>query len=72
MTIVIERGIPVPTPLIKYPFRGMEVGDSFVIKEDDEVKRASDAAASYKRNHEGWSYAARKLYAGGCRIWRTK
>lgn len=77
----IEKGIPLPPSGFntagapeKYPFRSMEVGDSFAIPCDAEgknklVARISSAASWYgTRNH--CKFAVRSL-PNEIRVWRT-
>lgn len=79
MNLKIEKGIPLPVmykgkPRL-YPFPDMEVGDSFEVVFDHLTNAspasARNAAQTYKRNHPGWDYAARKTGVGVVRIWRT-
>lgn len=56
----------------RYPFRKMQIGDSFLLK-TNEIKpqlRLRQAASQFaKRN--GWDFTIRKQEEG-VRIWRTK
>lgn len=74
---VIEKNIPTPqrrTPQALYPFRSMEVGDSFLIpcesdEEADVVQRRALAAANSMLG-KGCA-TSRKLPGGaGVRFWR--
>lgn len=53
----------------KYPFKNMEIGQSFwVPPERNEVARV--AVARWKQSHPGWNYIS-QTENGGRRIWRT-
>lgn len=76
MSYVIDKGVPVPTKycagrdVSKWPFNFMDVGDSFLVADPDEAKKARQAAAT-KAHRSGWKFASRKE-GGGLRIWRTE
>ena len=55
---------------ITWPFKRMEVGDSFKVRDDYSI-RARSAARSYARNH-GTSYTCRRIAPYWFRVWRTK
>jgi hypothetical protein len=69
----IEKAIPVPAIDRKqrtiYPFREMEVGDSFFVKDGD-VKRIGGSARQ-SGHHHNRKYATRKV-EGGVRVWRVE
>jgi hypothetical protein len=68
----IEKGIPVPlfrTSGSIYPFRLMEVGDSFLLADESMVKRAR-ASANVTGKRMGAKFACRKV-ADGWRFWRV-
>jgi hypothetical protein len=64
--IKIDNGIPIPDPLTskKYPFKHMDVGDSFL----SSSTRGSLYAAATR---DGVKITVRKMSGGGCRCWRT-
>ena len=70
---VIEDGIPLPKrkggpgSKPKYPFRQMDVGDSFLCR-DVNQKTLSWAARICSKRH-GMKFATRKV-DGGVRVWR--
>ena len=70
----IEEGIPVPKPWgggSKYPFHGMNVGDSFFIEKSDiQISRVRSAAAFYGVRH-GKKLSVRS-FPDGLRVWRVK
>lgn len=74
----IEKGVPIPEQgenrKMKYPWRQMEVGDSFFIECD--VYKANSvlsAARSWSyRNTDGLSQFARREEDNGYRFWRIK
>ena len=66
----IEKGIPMPTRLrSKYPFKEMEVGDSFQVGE--EMKETIRSASSIFGARNNMKFSVRK-YGNGYRIWRTE
>lgn len=72
----IERGIPVPQPRggrAKYPWRDMQVGDSFYIEASSDKRRAqravSNCAVSAGRRI-GAKFSTR-FVDGGIRVWRV-
>jgi hypothetical protein len=70
----IEKGVELPPErqsASTYPWRQMEIGDSFVI-EKSLVGRASVAAAYFSRRNPGFKFTMRKQADGTRRIWRVK
>lgn len=68
----IETGIPIPPTRqfsTLYPFRSMEVGESFVV-EFARKQAAFNKARYHKKTHPGWNYRAHRLPDGSCRFWR--
>lgn len=67
--IKIDKGVPVPdrAERHRYPFRRMEVGDSFVV--DISFHRVSNAAYSYGYK-TGKQFTVRHT-ASGTRVWRV-
>ena len=78
MKIQIEKGVCIPknvTRKSKYPFREMEVGDSFFIKEKEDVKKAQRKMAAVahmfcKKNSE-YKFKT-QAFETGVRVWRVK
>ena len=78
MKIQIEKGVPVPkniTRKSKYPFLEMQIGDSFFIKEKEDVKKAQRKMAAIanmfcKKNSE-YKFKT-QAFEAGVRIWRIK
>lgn len=71
--IKIEKGVPVPPRrtrkgISKYPFRQMEVGDSFLMP-DYTVVRAWGILGPYAKRL-GQKYTVRTV-EGGARVWRV-
>jgi len=71
----IEKGVPLPPKgtgrkngTYKYPFRDMEVGDSFFVPITDRKQWFSTAAM---KALPGWKFAQRKV-TGGIRVWRVE
>jgi hypothetical protein len=85
MTYAIEKTVPLPgrkeyisSPgaraparrwARKYPFRAMEVGDSFLV-EPREANRARSAASKWSKRHRGFRFTSRRMPDGDYRIWR--
>jgi len=73
--IKIERGIPMPAKrngLPKYPWRELEVGDSFFFATDSTPEIANlRALASTSSRRMDRKFMARKV-DGGIRIWRVE
>lgn len=65
MSFVIEKNVPMPVSRGKYPFRDMQVGDSFVADE-----KARGAAVAFASRVDGVKFAIRKE-GEKVRIWRT-
>lgn len=69
MDYQIEKGIPIPDGINSlYPFRQMEVGDSFLIR----GKTASQVAGAVNsaKIRTGWKFKTRTI-PEGVRVWRT-
>lgn len=70
----IERGIPVPAdtrgPVPIYPFREMEVGDSFFVA-TTRIQHSVRRGASATGKRLGKRFTCRKV-EGGLRIWRVE
>lgn len=80
----IDEGIPFPDELqrpagthypaaVKYPFRYMKVGDSFLVKTEKDRLRALSAANTFGCTKLGQrtKFKSRKV-EGGYRVWRTE
>lgn len=72
---VIEKGLPMPEfsasgRPAKYPFSEMQVGDSFVLPEDQLI-RIRSAAANWG-TRQGKKLSVRQLKDGSYRCWRLK
>lgn len=74
--IEIEKGIPLPerkgpykTKPTKYPYRTMEVGDSFLVPEPPKTFRAQ--VNNWGRSSNGKKFAYRTT-PEGLRVWRIK
>ena len=67
----IDKGIPVPTKsgrVPKYPWREMEVGDSFFVPGMTAASAAAGCLGAKKAT--GWTFRYRTV-DGGARIWRV-
>ncbi len=74
--IAIEKDIPMSDSLgrgkiSKWPFPDMDVGDSFAINDENQLKRARNAAYLFKTRTKGWDYGATKYKDGSGRLWRV-
>lgn len=76
----IEEGVPIPNdPVLKYPLRDMDVGDSLFFPRDQE-KMASSARTSAwrfaKMQDPPWAFTLRRTDPyndkDGFRLWRVK
>ncbi len=72
--IAVDHDVPLPKhfrgPIPKYPWRKMEVGDSFFVPEPQ--SRVCAAAQSYEKTH-GTKYRTAKITENGVygvRVWR--
>ena len=78
MKYQIEKGVslPVPTKNIKYPFKEMGIGDSFIIS--NEYSRAlmtkySNAARNFGNiQNPKRKFSLRKVEENKLRVWRIK
>ena len=71
----VDRGyeMPAPRPVFgKYPFKTMEVGESFFVALEDMAgpKRMHSTAYNYGKRL-GKKFVARRV-EGGVRVWRTE
>lgn len=70
----IEKGVPVPKTnsgkSAKYPFRAMEVGDSFVV-EREAKPLAQRSMYMFNKNNKDRRMIARVQPDGTLRVWRT-
>lgn len=48
MEIPVQKGVPIPSDRIRYPFQKMEVGDSFVVPHEKALSMRQ-AAGHYGR-----------------------
>ncbi len=70
----IDKGVPLPEPMFggrtsKYPWRQMEVGDSFFVLGG--ARNNLNLAASANKHHAPKRFAARSV-EGGVRVWRIE
>jgi hypothetical protein len=67
----IEKGIPMPNAEGKYPFKQMDVGDSFAVKVED--KRTSSRVSTYAHyagKRLGMKFTVRTIDKKIVRVWR--
>ena len=77
MAIKIEKNIALDINVgrgrvSRYPLRQMQVGDSFAVDDEKQLKAARNAAYLYRKKNFGWDYGSVKHKDGSGRIWRTK
>ncbi len=63
----IEKNIPIPAT---YPFKDMEVGDSFLVPEEVNRAAVTNSARRFGKNH-GMEFTVRSISGGRLRCWRT-
>lgn len=66
----IEKGIPCPKTMHKYPFPDMEVGDSFVFNPND-AGNVNSATTAYTKKNPGVKFVVRKQSDTQSRVWRV-
>lgn len=70
--LAIEKNVPLPTPsgrTPKYPWRMMEVGDSFFVRNTTVKNFSGNTWSAWKKT--GFKYAVR-AEGDGVRVWRIK
>lgn len=70
-TFQIEKGVPRPAKRQRtvYPFREMEIGDSFFVSGENSERSRLINAASWFGTRNGVKLSVRKV-DGGARVWR--
>ena len=78
MKIKIETGVPIPdktTRKSKYPFRDMEVGNSFFVNEKEDVnkmqQKISAAASMFCKKNPAYKFKT-QAFDAGVRLWRIQ
>jgi hypothetical protein len=68
--MIIQRraNVPMPRPLLRYPFDLLEIGDSLWVR-GDEGRAMFSAARQYAARHPPWRCTGRKQERGW-RVWR--
>lgn len=68
ISVELEKGVPLPVARQKYPYKEMEVGDSFFVNGGG-IQNVCNQ--NYRMGKKlGMSFIARKEN-GGVRVWRT-
>lgn len=74
----VEKNVPIPrsnwTGNYRYPFRQMEIGDSFFVPGDspgEAAIRVRSAASYFCHRNPGFYFSVLKV-DGGCRVWRIE
>lgn len=70
MKFEIEKGVPAPDKS-KYPFKSMEIGDSFYVERISTSSLYQSAMSWRRRAGLRWVFAT-KDELNGARIWRIK
>lgn len=68
----VECGIKIPKPsrkVIKYPFRQMNVGDSFFVEGERKKGKAHQASKMFRSRNKDYKFLA-EHEGNGIRIWR--
>lgn len=71
MAFDVEKNVPMPEERATrtlYPFRNMEVGDSFLVPQGA-PQRVNAAVYQENKKRDGVKYTQRKV-EGGVRVWR--
>jgi hypothetical protein len=66
--VKIDKQFPIP---VKYPFAGMQVGDSFAVPPDVKRPAVTVAAMRYGRKH-GMRFTVRQVADKTFRCWRIE
>jgi hypothetical protein len=70
----IEKGVEIPEATrgrrCKYPFRQMEVGDSFLIEDEEQYKKVRSAASTWGKKN-GVVFTT-QVSEEGLRVWRAE
>lgn len=69
----IEKGIEIPKSQkknLKYPFRNMEIGDSFFVEKDRRLA-AYSIVSQFARQNPPMKFTTR-VVDGGVRVWRIQ
>lgn len=68
----VDKAIPMPKPWRKgkYPFREMEIGDSFAVTNEDRQRVAMAASLFSLRNKKEFKFSVCK-FEGAYRCWRV-
>jgi hypothetical protein len=70
--VKIEKGIPIPSPRLlidRYPLKDMDVGDSFLVKLEDEKNKNGLYRACIPLNIK---ICIKRIGKLGWRVWRVK
>ena len=70
MNFKIETDVPVPPIFARYPFAQMQLGDSFVMPQE-QVSKARNAASAFARKR-GVKFLFRRVDNDTFRCWRIK
>jgi hypothetical protein len=73
MSYQVDRNIPIPSLKRghKYPWRQMQVGDSFLVRNRRDSDRAVRSARQYADYYQITFRTAIRTVTGGIRVWRT-
>jgi hypothetical protein len=68
MAVKVEKDVPLP---VKFPFAGMQVGDSFAVPPDVKRPAVTVAAMRFGRRH-GVKFTVRQVADKTYRCWRIE
>jgi hypothetical protein len=68
MAVKVDKNIPIP---VKFPFAGMQVGDSFAVPPDVKRPAVTVAAMRFGRRH-GVKFTVRQVADKTYRCWRIE
>jgi hypothetical protein len=68
MAVKVEKDVPLP---VKFPFAGMQVGDSFAVPPDVKRPAVTVAAMRFGRKH-GMRFTVRQVADKTYRCWRIE
>jgi|SanBayMetagenome_1026888.scaffolds.fasta_scaffold106850_3 hypothetical protein len=68
MAVKVDKNIPIP---VKFPFAGMQVGDSFAVPPDVKRPAVTVAAMRFGRRH-GMRFTVRQVADKTYRCWRIE
>lgn len=68
----IDSSVPLPDESNIYPFRHMDIGDSFALNISHRARVASAASVYARRSETPIHFTVRKIDSNTIRVWRDK